>query len=246
MLEIKLKPIYYSTISGQASDKAAAYRYLTPLTSEPKADNFYMFMTAIIIVSLVFLLGLALGAAVIWYVLRRQQTARVKEPANEKAATSLTFHWKYILLPMAILLISIILALIFYPQLTDEVAYRFNPDGSAKSWLSREIFTLFMLVAQFLLALTASAITWGVTKLSLQFGQVERIKPGNILLLMGNIIALPQIVLAFVMLDIFSYNIYDSHLMPIWLFALIIMVIGGIILTIFFIRTIKASRSISR
>ncbi len=205
-----------------------------------------MFMTAIIIVSLVFLLGLALGAAAIWYVLRRRQITEVKEPASKKAATRLTFQWKYILLPVAILLISIILALIFYPQLTDEVTYRFNPDGSAKSWLSREMIALFMLVPQFLLALTASAITWGVTKLSLPSGQAERIKPGKILLLMGNMIALPQIVLAFVMLDIFSYNIYDGHLMPIWLFALIIMLIGGIILTIFFIRAIKPSSNISR
>lgn len=203
-------------------------------------------MTPIIIVSLVFLLGLTLGAAVIWYILRRQQTTSVKETDNEKAATRLAFHWKYILLPVVILLLSIILALIFYPQLTDEVAYRFNSDGSAKSWLSREMITLFMLMPQFLLALTASAIIWGVTKLNLPLGQVERIKPEKILLLMGNMIALPQIVLAFVMLDIFSYNIYDSHLMPIWLLALIIMVIGGIILAIFFIRTIKASRSISK
>ena len=202
--------------------------------------------TAIVIVSLVFLLGLTLGAAVIWYILRRQQTASVKKPANEKAAPNLTFHWKYILLPVAILIISIILTLIFYPQLTDEVAYRFNPDGSAKSVLNREMIALFMLLPQFLLAFTSSAITWGVTKLNLPLGQAERIRPDKILLLMGNMIALPQIVLAFVMLDIFSYNIYDIHLMPIWLFALIIMIIGGIILTIFFIQTIKASRSTSR
>ena len=205
-----------------------------------------MFMTPIIIVSLVFLLVLALGTAVIWYILRRRQTVGVKESADGKAAKGLTFEWKYILLPVAILLISIILILIFYPQLSDEVAYRFNPDGSAKSWLSRQIFTLLMLLPQFLLTLIASAIIWGAIKLSLPSKQIERIKPEKILLLMGNMIALPQIVLAFVMLDISSYNIYNSHLIPIWLFALIIMVIGGIILTIFFIRAIKPSSNISR
>lgn len=203
-------------------------------------------MTPIIIVSLVFLLGLALGAGIIWYFLRRQQTAGVKNKDNKEAATRLTFKWKYTLLPLAILLISIILTLVFYPQLTDEVAYRFNTDGSAKSWLGRGVLTLFMLLPQFLLALMSVAVTWGVTKLTPSLEQVERIKPGKILLLMGNMIALPQIILAFVMLDVFSYNIYEIHLMPIWLFALIVMLIGGIILAIFFIRAIKPSNSISR
>ncbi len=207
-------------------------------------------MTVIIIVSLVFLLGLALGAVAIWYFLRRRQTVGVKEPANKKTAKDLTFQWKCILLPVAILLISIILALVFYPQLTDEVAYRFNPDGSAKSELSREIFTLFMLLPQFLLTLMSAAVTWGVTKLTPSLEQTEeqteRIKPEKILLLMGNMIALPQIVLAFVMLDIFSYNIYEIHLIPVWLFALIVMLTGGIILTIFFIRGIKPSNNMSR
>jgi len=203
-------------------------------------------MSVVIIVSLVFILGLALGAVAIWYVLRRRQTTEVKKPDNKKSAKGLTFQWKYILLPVAILLISIILALIFYPQLTEEVAYRFNADGSAKSWLSREMIAVFMLLPQFLLALTTSAMIWGLTKINLTFVQGERIKPEKILMLMGNMIALPQIVLTFVMLDVFSYNIYESHLMPIWLFALIIMLIGGIILTIFFIRAIKPSNSISR
>jgi len=203
-------------------------------------------MSVVIIVSLVFIIGLALGAVAIWYFLRRRQTTEVKKPDNKKSAKGLTFQWKYILLPVAILLISIILALIFYPQLTEEVAYRFNADGSAKSWLSCEMIAVFMLLPQFLLTLTTSAMIWGLTKINLTFVQGERIKPEKILMLMGNMIALPQIVLTFVMLDVFSYNIYESHLMPIWLFALIIMLIGGIILTIFFIRAIKPSNSISR
>jgi hypothetical protein len=53
---------------------------------------------------------------------------------------------------------------------------------------------------------------------------------------MGNIVALPQVVTVFVMLDIFSYNVYDLHLMPTWMFALIVMVVGGVFLAIFFIK----------
>jgi hypothetical protein len=46
-------------------------------------------------------------------------------------------------------------------------------------------------------------------------------------------------VLGFVMLDIFSYNVYEIHPMPIWLFALIVMVAGSVILAIFFIQAIR-------
>ena len=60
---------------------------------------------------------------------------------------------------------------------------------------------------------------------------------------MGNIIALPQIVLVFVMGDIFSYNVYEIHLMPIWLFALIVMVVGGVIMAIFFISAIRQAQA---
>ena len=67
-------------------------------------------MEPIIIASVIFLFSLALGAVVVWYVLRRRQAAEVKEEEGNKPATRLAFRWKYILLPMAILLISVILS----------------------------------------------------------------------------------------------------------------------------------------
>jgi hypothetical protein len=52
-------------------------------------------------------------------------------------------------------------------------------------------------------------------------------------------IALPQLVLAFAMLAIFSYNSYGIYLMPLWVFALIVMGLGGIILGAFFFLAIR-------
>jgi len=100
------------------------------------------------------------------------------------------------------------------------------------------MIVLWTLLPQFLLTLLAGAITWGITKLGTRFGQPESswIKPESILLLMGNIIALPQIIICFAMLYIFIYNSYQIHILPLWVFALIIMGLGGIILGIFFIR----------
>ena len=64
----------------------------------------------------------------------------------------------------------------------------------------------------------------------------------NILPLMGNIIALPQIVLIFAMISFFLYSVHQIKLIPLWIFTLIVMVAGLIILCVFFIRAIRQSR----
>ncbi len=154
---------------------------------------------------------------------------------------TLAFHWGYIILPLVILLLSIILTAYFYNRLPVDVAYHFKSDSSPDRWLSRGAIILWMLLPQLFFTLLAGAITWGITRLSVLFRQPEStwIKPERIVLLMGNMMALPQIVLCFAMLDIFSYNSYQIHLLPLWVFALIIMGLGGIILGIFFIRAIR-------
>jgi hypothetical protein len=42
------------------------------------------------------------------------------------------------------------------------------------------------------------------------------------------------------MLDVFSYNAFQTHIMPLWVFVLIvIMVAGGVILGIYFFLIIR-------
>jgi len=192
-------------------------------------------ITPILILAAILLIGLGCGVA-LWFALRyRQQTKEVT------TAETLPFHWSYIILPLAILSLSLILTAYFYHQLSTEVAYHFKFDGSPDRWLSREMVTLWLLVPQLLLALGAGAIVWGITKLgvlSRQSGSAG-VKPETMLSLMGNLVALPQIILCFAMLDIFSYNSYQMHIMPLWVFALIIMGLGGIILGIFFVLAIR-------
>ncbi len=154
---------------------------------------------------------------------------------------TLAFHWGYIILPVVILLLTIILTAYFYSRLPVEITYHFKSDGSPDKWLSRGAIILWMLLPQFFFTLLAGAITWGISRLSAVFWQPERthIKLERILLLMGNMVVLPQIILGFAMLDIFSYNSYQIHLMPLWVFALITMGLGGIILGIFFIQAMR-------
>ena len=143
-------------------------------------------------------------------------------------------------MPLAVLFISVILTAYFYRLLPAELAYSFKP-GLPDNWASRGAVIAWTLVPQFILAMVAAAIVWGVIKLSKRFGQSEGnwIRPGKVLSLMGNMLALPQIILAFAMLDIFVYNAYQTHLIPLWVFALIIMALGGVYLGIFFIQALR-------
>ena len=150
-------------------------------------------------------------------------------------------------MPLAILFISVILIAFFYRLLPAELAYSFKP-GAPDNWASRGAVISWTLVPQLILAMLAAAIVWGVIKLSTRFRQSEGnwIRPGKVLSLMGNMLALPQTILAFAMLDIFVYNAYQTHLIPLWVFTLIVMALGGVYLGIFFIQALRqvADRSL--
>jgi hypothetical protein len=64
----------------------------------------------------------------------------------------------------------------------------------------------------------------------------------TVTLAMGNMIALPQVIFFFAMLDIFSYNSYEIRILPLWVIALVIMALGAIVLGMFFIRAIRQVR----
>ncbi len=194
-----------------------------------------------VILILLFLLGLG-GSAVAWLLFQRRQAIIAKEPKKESArGEALPFRWVYTIAPIVLLALSIILTAFFYHQLPDQVAYHFQPDGTPDKWLSRSAAVAWAVAPQLFLTLLAVAITWGITKVGMLSRQDEGawIKPERLLSLMGNMMALPQAVLIFAMLTIFSYNAYQTQLMPVWVFALIIMVIGGIILGIFFVQAIR-------
>ena len=160
---------------------------------------------------------------------------------------SLSFRWTYIVLPLAVLLVSIILVACFYRLLPAELVYSFQP-GTPDNEASLGVVIAWTLAPQFFFVLFAAAIVWGVVKLSNRFKQADGswIKPGKILSLIGNMVALPQIILAFAMLDIFVYNAYQTHLMPLWVFAMIIMAMGGIYLGVFFVQALQRVSDLSK
>jgi uncharacterized membrane protein len=136
----------------------------------------------------------------------------------------LSFRWGYVMAPLAVLLLSVILSAYFYHLLPAEVAYHFELDGTPDRWLGREMTLVLALLPQLFLTLLACGVTWGAAVLSNRFGQVGgKVRPESVVLFMGNLIAVPQLIIGFAMVDIFSYNSYQIHIMPMWIFLLAIL-----------------------
>ena len=167
-----------------------------------------------------------------WLKLRTWQTT---------VASDRVFHWGYIIVPLVILFLSAITVAYFYRLLPAEVAYRFLSDGSPDRWLNRSTIILWMVLPQLIMAILAVFATWGITRLAVIFRAPDSTGtiPQGMLRIMGNMVTLPQIILFFAMLDIFSYNAYQVHLLPLWVNAVVVMGLGGIILGIFFVRAIR-------
>ena len=160
------------------------------------------------------------------------------------ASRGYAFRWCYVIAPLVMLILAAISAAFFYPQLPAETAVRFNLTGIPKAWFSREMTLTLMLAPQCLLTLAAIGITWVLTRLS------PMLSPGNgtsrkleyIMLFIGNAVALPQFVLFFTMLDIFSYNAYQQHLLPMWLLLASLLGIVTIVLVVFIILALRKYR----
>ena len=156
-------------------------------------------------------------------------------------SSNMSLHWGYIVFPLVIFLFSVIAVVYFYRLLPVEVAYRFLSDGSPDRWLPRSTVVLWVVIPQLIMVILAVLITWGMTRLAVRFRAPDSngTAPQRMLKVMGNMVALPQAILFFAMLDIFSYNAYQVHLLPLWVNAVVVMGLGGIILGIFFIRAIR-------
>ena len=179
----------------------------------------------ILIAFAVIILGGVLGGA-IWFTFYLRRSAQPQKTGKDTApGQGLAFHWSYIMLPLGLLFLSVILSVYFYHQLPIDVATHFELDGTPDGWLSRGMTMAWLLAPQMLLTLLAVGTTWGITRVGSLFQPADGsgIKPERILLFMGNAFALPQLVVFFAMLDIFSYNSYQRHIMPLWMSILIIV-----------------------
>jgi hypothetical protein len=64
---------------------------------------------------------------------------------------------------------------------------------------------------------------------------------------MGNVVALPQLILLFAILDILSYNAFQTHILPMWIFLIVILGLATIaLLVLAVIIFLRARRTMSQ
>lgn len=214
------------------------------MTFELKAGNFIsavikmsIFFILLIVVIVIFGLGFAFT---LWFASRQTRGA----PAQaQETAKKLTFRWRYIMLPIIVAIVFIIICAIFFPRLPAEIGYHFRADGTPDRWLSREMAMVLMLAPQLLLALLAGTTIRGMARLNILPSPSEGsgIDPEKLLSRIGNLVALPQIVVGLVIVDIFAYNAVQVHLLPTWAF-LMILGIATVALVLILILTLRKAR----
>jgi uncharacterized membrane protein len=166
------------------------------------------------------LLIISIAAALVWY------NSSLRKISGGAGAVRLPFKFVNIISPVIVFILCIVISVVLYNRLPEEVAYHFQVDGTPDSWASRIAVVAIGLVLQLFFVLLGTGIVFGVSYSgALAKSSESIIKPKSLLLFMGNLVAFPQVILGFAMLDIFSYNAYQKHLMPLWIFAIIILVI---------------------
>ena len=213
-----------------------------------------MSTATILIIAAVFLTGLASGALIIWWVLRRHKTAPAPEktldmarstPIVEKAAPvmaqpePLVFRPIFVLAPLFLTIACLIIALVFVFFLPSPLAFRFNSDGSVTTYMNKYVFVIMMAAAQLLCALAAWTVAQVIVRLGKKMYQASepQMDLTGFVALMSNMVLLPQVILAYLMLDTFIYGVWSRHLIiSTRTFAFTAVVIGSAILCAMFIR----------
>ncbi len=204
----------------------------------------------IAVTALVFLLGLVLGGIAFWWFGRRHThtetlTAEKPEAKSEtKSAVNLSFRLGYIALPGAVALTTIVFLAILYPSFPNELAYRFSSSGAPQSYIGRELFAVLMIVAQLVVVGFAAAAALFILRLARRMlkDSPAPIAPGRIIWLMANMLVLPQILIAFVALDAAYYANKTAHIMTPWLFSLLAIGVGTLVIIILFALSLNEAR----
>lgn len=119
-----------------------------------------------------------------------------------------------------------------------EVSYHFSGDTPDRE-VSRIAIIAWLVIPQFFLACIGVAVSGIGSIISRKYELSDSNHIKRLLMAMGNMVALPQLILIFAMLDIFLYNAYEIRLIPLWIIIIIVLLLGTIALGIYFFRTLK-------
>lgn len=209
-------------------------------------------MALMLTLLLVFIGGLVVFAfislrALIW-IFNKYQSLTGGEPLTEPKTTRIRFRIKYVALPLAVMLLAVVMVVWLYGRLPDAPALNFDNAGVGSDPTTRAGLALWALLPQVLLTLLSFTVVWGVTRignLGLMVSDAG-MKLSTLLVIMGNMVAVPQLVLGLAVLNIFGYNVFETRLVPLVPVVLLIGAVGAVVLGVFFVRVIARALNVGK
>jgi uncharacterized membrane protein len=163
------------------------------------------------------------------------------EVPSKNTPQNATFRWSYVALPLAALVITLILAVVFYGRLPPDTTYRFS-GGVPTNRISRGVFMAWTLGLQLVFVLISLAMTLLITGAARRMQMAANVLNRTVFSIMGNMVAIPQFIIIYAMADILIYNVYGRTLPALWIFALAVLCAGGTVMGILFARAYVQSR----
>jgi uncharacterized membrane protein len=156
------------------------------------------------------------------------------------------FRFRYVVAPLILAVFCLVIAIAFVSSLPSPLGFRFSGDGTVLTTTNKYAFIALMLAAQIICALAAWAIAWAIIMMgrhAFQTGQPQIPLDGYISL-MSNMILLPQLILAYIMLDAFIYGTWARHLISVGLFSILTIAIGSLVLIFIFARMLSRAQNV--
>ncbi|MEO0123329.1 MAG: PH domain-containing protein [candidate division WOR-3 bacterium] len=128
-----------------------------------------------------------------------------------------------LLVPETIFMLTLIMIILLYPQLPDKIATHFDVRGNPDGWSPKISFIYFGILSQ-IISLIICAISF--------FAMRNRYHEPMAIYLLIIMVSVVQLIVAYAALDIYWFNVYDSHLLPM---GLMFIFFTGIFLVFLFI-----------
>jgi hypothetical protein len=151
--------------------------------------------------------------------------------------SQLRFKLGYAALPLLTLAVSVIVAVWLGPKLPGDAAFNFGGGDAPAGFFSRGAVLGITLGLQVAIALPVILVSWVTLRLrsgDVEDGDRDAEKLDRVLLMVTNLVALPQMLLLFALTEILSYNIYGAHLLPGWGYGAAVLVTGALFLALLF------------
>ncbi|MEO0227660.1 MAG: DUF1648 domain-containing protein [candidate division WOR-3 bacterium] len=121
------------------------------------------------------------------------------EPIKMKASPLI------LLIPDTIFALTLIMAILLYPQLPDKIATHFDANGNPDGWGNKVSFLYFGIIPQVIIMIIC------VISFFAMRDKYRNAMPVYLLIIM---ISLIQIIVAYASFDIYWFNTHDSHFLP--------------------------------